>query len=86
MNFVYSDLAKNYLINENLNPQRVIKVGSPMMEIYKKNFTKIKNSNVLKNYRLRKKKYFLISFHREEHLDNKKKLSSFIKLIDFFKK
>lgn len=83
VNFVYSDLAKDYLIRENLNPQRVIKVGSPMMEIYKKNYSKIIKSKILKKNRLKKKKYFLISFHREEHLDNKDKLSLFIKLITF---
>ncbi len=82
INFVYSDLAKNYLLKENFNPQKVVKVGSPMLEIYKRNLNKIKKSKVLKNLKLRKKKYFLISFHREEHLDNKKKLSSFLKLID----
>ena len=82
INFVYSDLAKNYLLKENFNPQKVVKVGSPMLEIYKRNLNKIKKSKVLKNFKLRKKKYFLISFHREEHLDNKKKLSSFFKLID----
>ena len=86
INFVYSDLAKNYLIKENFNPERVIKVGSPMMEIYKKNFLKIKNSNILKDNKLKKNKFFLISFHREEHLDNKKKISQFIKLIDFLVK
>ncbi len=82
VNFVYSNLAKNYLLKENLDPQRVIKVGSPMLEIYKKNFSKIKKSNVLKKFKLKKKKYFLISFHREEHLDNKIKLHSFIRLIE----
>ncbi len=81
VNFVYSDLAKDYLIKENFSPDRVVKVGSPMKEIYKKNFSKISKSLILNKHKLKKKKYFLISFHREEHLDNKKKLSLFIKLI-----
>ena len=85
VNFVYSDLAKEYLIKENLRPDRVIKVGSPMKEIYSKNFSKIIKSRILNKHKLKKKKYFLISFHREEHLDNKNKLSLFIKLIKFLK-
>jgi len=83
INFVYSDLAREYLLKENFNPQRIIKVGSPMKEIYGKNYLNIIKSKILKKHKLGKKKYFLISFHREEHLDNKKKLSSFIKLIEF---
>lgn len=83
VNFVYSDLAKEYLIKENFSPDRVIKVGSPMKEIYSKNFSKISKSLILNKHKLKKKKYFLISFHREEHLDNKNKLSLFIKLIKF---
>ncbi len=83
VNFVYSNLAKDYLIKENFNPDRVIKVGSPMKEIYNKNFSKILKSKILEKHKLKKNKYFLISFHREEHLDNKKKLTLFIKLINF---
>ena len=86
VNFVYSDLAREYLIKENFSTDRVIKVGSPMKEIYNKNFSKIGKSQVLNKYKLKKKKYFLISFHREEHLDNKNKLSLFIKLIKFLVK
>ena len=49
VNFVYSKLAKDYLIKENFNPDRVIKVGSPMKEIYNKNFSKILKSKILEN-------------------------------------
>ena len=83
VNFVYSDLAREYLIKENFSPDRVVKVGSPMKEIFNKNFSKISKSQALNKHKLKKKKYFLISFHREEHLDNKNKLSLFIKLIKF---
>ena len=72
VNFVYSNLAKDYLIKENFNPDRVIKVGSPMKEIYNKNFSKILKSKILEKHKLKKNKYFLISFHREEHLTIKR--------------
>lgn len=82
INFVYSDLAKGYLISENLDPQKVIKIGSPMLEVFNKNFSKIKKSKILRKHNLVKKNFFLISFHREEHLDNKDKLSLFFNLLN----
>ena len=33
VNITYTKLAKDYLINEGLNPQNIIKVGSPMREV-----------------------------------------------------
>tara|TARA_B100000035_G_C20762432_1_gene448923 strand:+ start:45 stop:653 length:609 start_codon:yes stop_codon:yes gene_type:complete len=58
VNFVYSDLAREYLIKENFSTDRVIKVGSPMKEIYNKNFSKIGKSQVLNKYKLKKKNIF----------------------------
>ena len=54
-----------------------------MKEIYNKNFSKILKSKILEKHKLKKNKYFLISFHREEHLDNKKKINIVYKLINF---
>lgn len=83
INFVYSKLAKDYLIKENIRADNIIKVGSPILEIFKTNYKKINKSKILKKYQLKKNKYFLISFHREEHLDKKEKLLEFVKLINY---
>ena len=83
INLVYSNHAKEHLIRENFHPASIIKVGSPMMEIFKKSKYKIKQSNILKKLKLKKKSFFLISYHREENLNTNIKLKKFINIIKF---
>jgi len=83
VNLVYSDIARSYLLKENLEPTRVINVGSPILEIVYKNKSNINKSKILNKLKLKKNKYFLISFHREENLNSEVILKNFIKLINF---
>lgn len=83
VNLVYSDIAKSYLLNEGFDPNRIIKIGSPILEVYEKNKIKIHKSKILKKLKIKKKKYFLISFHREEHLDVQNKLEKFVEMLNF---
>ena len=62
------------MTQEGLYPDRVITVGSPMLEVINDQKLKINKSNILKKLKLKKNDYFLISFHREENVDVKKKL------------
>ena len=79
INITYSSQAKEYLVNEGLDPDRIIKIGSPMFEVINYNMKKIKNSNILSNLHIKKNLYFLVSSHREENVDNK---NNFLKLIN----
>ena len=83
INLTYSSNASTNLINEGIPADRIIKVGSPMYEVLIKNIDKIKSSKILKNLNLEKDKYFLISCHREENIDNS---INFNKLIDLLNK
>jgi len=83
INLTYSSNASNNLINEGMPADRIIKVGSPMYEVLNKNIDKIKSSKILKNLKLKKDKYFLISCHREENIDAN---INFNKLIDSLNK
>lgn len=79
INLTYSDIAREHLIKEGINSDRIIKVGSPMFEVIEKHKLKIKKSKILNKLNLVKQKYILVSCHREENVDNKK---NFKKLID----
>ena len=82
INLVYSEHARRNLINEGIDKYRIINTGSPMLEVLNENKEKIANSNILKKINLKKKKFILISFHREENLDNPKIFSFFERLIN----
>ena len=70
INLTYSSIAREYLIREGLLPDRVIKTGSPMYEVLNKFLPKINASTILSDLGLEKNKYFVVSSHREENIDN----------------
>lgn len=79
INLTYSSIAREYLLREGLPPDRVIKTGSPMFEVLNNYLPKINNSEVHQKLNLEKRKYFVISSHREENISNEK---SFRNLVD----
>lgn len=72
INLTYSDIAREYLLREGLQPDRVIKTGSPMFEVLHHFMPKIQTSDILQKLQLEKHKYFLVSAHREENIKSKK--------------
>ena len=86
INFTYTKLAKNYLVSEGINADRIINVGSPMMEIIRENKKKILASKILKKLKLKKNDFYLFSFHREENVDNKNNINKFFDLLNWLNK
>ena len=81
INLTYSDSAKNFLIKEGFPINRILKIGSPMKEVINFYKDKILSSKILQKQGIKKNKYILISFHREENLDCKNNLNNFITLL-----
>ncbi len=81
INLPYSDIAKNYLIKEGIEPDRIIKTGSPMKEVLSFYRNKINSSSILENLSLEKNKYFVVSAHREENVDSEDKLYKIIDIL-----
>tara|TARA_B100000161_G_scaffold261043_1_gene228841 strand:+ start:632 stop:1765 length:1134 start_codon:yes stop_codon:yes gene_type:complete len=82
INLPYTDIARDYLINEGIRPDRIIKTGSPMKEILSFYEKKIFHSNILKKLQLENNKYFLLSAHREENIDTKENLKKIAYIIN----
>ena len=69
-NLVFTEHARRHLLSEGLNHRFIYFVGSPMREVLDVMMNKIKKSKILELLKLERKKYFLISIHREENVDN----------------
>jgi UDP-N-acetylglucosamine 2-epimerase (non-hydrolysing) len=78
INLTYSSIAREYLLQEGLPPDRVIKTGSPMYEVLSYYMPKILASDVLQRLNLEKGKYFVVSAHREENINNEKNFKGLI--------
>ena len=70
INLTYSDIARQYLINEGFPPQQIIKTGSPLFEVLSEYRSQIIKSNILDYLNLEPQSYFLVSAHREENINS----------------
>jgi UDP-N-acetylglucosamine 2-epimerase (non-hydrolysing) len=70
INLTYSDIAREYLLREGLPADRIIKTGSPMFEVLNHYKYAIESSDVLARLKLEENKYFVVSAHREENINN----------------
>ena len=90
VNLVLTEHARRYLIREGIKQDYVIKVGSCMKEVITSNLHKINKSKILSKLKIKKKNFFLFSFHREENVDNGERLKNIIlcikKLSNHYKK
>jgi UDP-N-acetylglucosamine 2-epimerase (non-hydrolysing) len=78
INMTYSEFAKQNLIKENFDLDKIIKIGSPLPEVFSYYKKKINDSEILEKLKLEKKKYFLVSCHREENIDNQNYLNNIL--------
>lgn len=81
-NLVYTEHARRHLISEGLPHRRIYLTGSPMNEVIQSNIEKIKQSTILHDLKLEKKKYFVVSTHREESVDNKTHLKEILDVLN----
>jgi UDP-N-acetylglucosamine 2-epimerase (non-hydrolysing) len=82
VNMAYSEHARRYLAECGLPKERTFVTGSPMAEVLHANLASIEKSDVLKRLGLTKKKYILLSAHREENIDTEKNFLSLFTAIN----
>ncbi len=82
VNICYSEHARRYLNSEGTAEERTYVSGSPMAEVLRVNFDKIKSSDILKKLNLEKGKYILLSAHREENIDTEKNFLSLMTAVN----
>jgi len=82
INLTYSSIAREYLLNEGLPADRIIKTGSPMYEVLSFYRQKIQSSKVLSQLHLEKERFFVVSAHREENIDSDFNFSKLVETLN----
>lgn len=82
VNLTYSSIAREYLLREGLPADRIIKTGSPMFEVLHYYLPQIEKSDVLQRFNLEKDKFFVVSAHREENINNEKNFNGLIESLN----
>ena len=82
VNLAYSEHARRYLADCGLPKERTYVTGSPMAEVLKNNLEEIEKSDILSKLGLEKKKYILLSAHREENIDTEANFNSLFTAIN----
>jgi UDP-N-acetylglucosamine 2-epimerase (non-hydrolysing) len=81
-NLVYTEHARRHLISEGLPHRRIYLTGSPMFEVLSYYKNKIEASTIADSLKLEKGKYFIVSTHREENVDNPEKLKRILLILN----
>lgn len=86
INIVYSSFARRNLIDEGIPNEKLYKLGSPLYEVLRHYTKNLDHSKTLKKYKVKKNNFFLISFHRNENISNKKNFENFCSILELINK
>jgi len=82
INFVLTEHARGYLCNEGIRKDKIILTGTHLYEVLNASKNNIISSKILDSLNLSSRKFFLVSCHREENVDNSDRLKLLIKILN----
>lgn len=82
VNLTYTEHARRNLLAEGLPEDRVFKTGSPQAEVLDFYRIKIDSSNIQSKLGVVAGKYFVVSIHREENVDNPVNLRTLVETLN----
>ena len=81
-NMAYTSHAKENLLREGLHPRTISVIGSPLHEVVARYKNQIDNSDILKRLTLNSGEFFLVSAHRQENIDDPKRLVQLLEALN----
>jgi UDP-N-acetylglucosamine 2-epimerase len=81
-NLVYTEHARRHLLSEGIQHRRIYLTGSPMREVLEHYRSRIEASDVLARLGLTARRYFIVSLHREENVDNSQRLAALVEALN----
>lgn len=81
-NLTYSPHSSENLVREGFDPRRIFEVGSPMPEVISSFMPQVAKSDALERMGLVKDQFFVASFHRQETVDQEKRLREVVDSLD----
>ncbi len=82
INLTYTEHARRYLLAEGVRPETVMKTGSPMKEVLGCYLPQIEATEILDQLQVKAGKYFVVSAHREENVDNGENFSNLLATLN----
>jgi UDP-N-acetylglucosamine 2-epimerase (non-hydrolysing) len=82
INLTYSSIAREYLLREGFPAERIIKTGSPIYEVLHHYLPEINKSLILEKLKLEPQKYFVVSSHREENINDSNNFNGLIESLN----
>lgn len=82
INLPYTENSRRYLLSEGIDGKTMFVTGSPMKEVLEAHREQIEASDVFGRLGLEAGKYFLLSAHREENIDNEENFFSLMNAIN----
>lgn len=82
VNLCYTEHARRNLLREGLHPSGIFVIGSPLPEVYNAHWEAIQQSSIRKELGLTNKGYLLASIHREENVENSRRLLEIIYTLE----
>jgi UDP-N-acetylglucosamine 2-epimerase (non-hydrolysing) len=82
INMPLTEQARDYLINEGIRPETIIKIGSCMKEVLNFYKPQIDDCKILNTLEIQQNKYFIVSIHREENVDYPENLKKLVNSLN----